>query len=70
MTELILSQVQVAEMRYFWRVHGLTLCNKVRNCEIPKALNVEPLSRIEISATLVQSCDQNVPGKINEASPG
>jgi len=30
-------------------VHGVTLRNKVRSCEIRKALNVEPLLRIERS---------------------
>jgi len=32
-----------------WRVHGMTLCEKVRNYEIRKALNVEPLLQIERS---------------------
>jgi len=30
-------------------VHGVTLLDKVRSCEIRKALNVEPLLRIERS---------------------
>jgi len=31
------------------RVHGVTLCDKVRSFEIRKALNAEPLLRIAIS---------------------
>ena len=48
MTERILSQVQQVEMGILRRVHGVTLLEKVRSCEIRKALNVEPLLRIEI----------------------
>jgi len=43
MTEIILTQGQAAEMGFLLRVHGVTLDNKVRRCEICKALNVEPL---------------------------
>ena len=49
MIERILSQVQAAEMGFLRRVHGMTLCDKVRNCEICKALNVEPRFGIERS---------------------
>jgi len=46
------------------------LCGIVSNCEIRKALNIEPtLLQIEIPATMVRSCDQNTPGKIGEARP-
>jgi len=48
MTERILSQVQMAEMGFLRRVHGVTLHDKVRSCEIHEVLNVEPLHlRIE-----------------------
>jgi len=40
MTERILSQVQAAEMMFLRRVHRVTLRDKVRSCEIRKALNV------------------------------
>jgi len=43
MTERVLFQVQAAEMGFLRRFHGVTLCDKVGNCEIRKALNVEPL---------------------------
>jgi len=49
MTEKILSQVQAAEMGFLRRVHVVTLRDKVRSSEIHKALNVEPLLRIERS---------------------
>jgi len=38
MTERILSLEQAAEMGFLRRVHGLTLCDKVRSCEIRKAV--------------------------------
>jgi len=47
MTEMISSQWQAAEMGFLGRVHGVTLRDKVRSCEIRRALNVEPLLRIE-----------------------
>jgi len=47
MTEITLSQGQAAEMGFLGRVHGVTLRDKVRSCEIRRALNVEPLLRIE-----------------------
>ena len=36
MSKRVLSQVQVAEMEFLWRVHGLTLHKKVGSCEICK----------------------------------
>jgi len=51
----MLSQVQAAEMGFLRRVHGVTLGDKVRCCEIRKILNVEPLPwrdpSYDISAT-------------------
>jgi len=49
MPERILSQVQVAEVGFLWRVHGVTvtLHNKVCSCEIRRVFNVETLLRIE-----------------------
>jgi len=49
MTEGMLYQVQAAEMEALRRVHGVTLVNKVRSCEICKALNLEPHLRIKRS---------------------
>ena len=44
------SQVQASEMRFLRRIEGVTLFNKVRNSEIRKSLNIEPLLlRIERS---------------------
>jgi len=61
MTERILSQVQVAEMGFLRKVHGVTLRDKVSSCEIRKALNVEPHLRIERSKLLwLRPCAQNV----------
>ena len=42
MIERILSQVQMAEMVFLRRVHGVTLRDKVRSCEIHEALNADP----------------------------
>ena len=42
-TEKVLSEVQAAGCFFLRRVHGMTLRDKVRSCEIRKALNVEPL---------------------------
>jgi len=39
-TERVLSQVQAVEMRFLPRVHGVTLCDKVRNCEILQSLQI------------------------------
>jgi len=52
----------------FGGVHGMTLLDKVRSCEIRRALNVETLLR-EILATLVLPCFQNAARKAGEASP-
>jgi len=49
MTEKVISQVLTAEMGFLRRVHGVTLRDKVRSCEIRRALNVELLLRIERS---------------------
>ena len=49
MSEIILSEVQAAEMGFLRRNHGATLCDKVRSCEIHNAVNVEPLLRIQRS---------------------
>ena len=50
MTERMRSQVQASEMRFFRRIEGVTLFNKVRSSEIRKSLNIEPLLlRIERS---------------------
>jgi len=43
MTEGVQSQVQAAEMGFLPKHDGVTLRDKVRSCEISKALNVEPL---------------------------
>jgi len=44
LTERVLSQVLVAEIGFFQTVCNVALHNKVRSCEIPKALDVELLS--------------------------
>jgi len=49
MGERILSQVQAAEMAFMRKVHGVTLRDKLRSCEVRRAMNVEPLLRIERS---------------------
>ena len=43
LAERVQSQVQAAVMGFLRRVHFVALRNKVRNCEIRKALKVEPL---------------------------
>jgi len=48
-TERIQFQVQVAMMGLLRGVNGRTLSDKVRNCKIRTARNVEPLLRIEKS---------------------
>jgi len=58
MTERVLSLVQAAEMGFLRRVHGVTLCDKVRSCEILQALIVD---------TFLLPCHQIVPGKNGEA---
>ena len=48
MTEREWTEVQASKMRFSQRIEGVTLFNKVRNFEIPKCLNIEPLRlRIE-----------------------
>ena len=49
MTTRILSQALAAEMGYMRKVCSVTIRDKVRSCEIRKALNVEPLLRIKRS---------------------
>jgi len=46
MTERVLSQVQVAEMGFLQRAHGVTLRHSARSCEIRRALNVQPLPEL------------------------
>jgi len=52
---------------------GATLRDKLRSCEIRRALNVEPLLQIKISqlrlATLVRPCIQNAQRKTDKARP-
>ena len=43
MIERVRSQVQKSEMRFFQRIKGVTLFNKVRSSEIQKYLNIEQL---------------------------
>jgi len=52
-------------------MQGVTLQDNVRSCEIRKTLNAEPLStpNRETLATLVRPYDQNIAGRIGEASP-
>jgi len=49
MNERMLSQMQATEIVFLRVVHGVTLRDKVRGCEIPKALNVLSLLRIKKS---------------------
>jgi len=53
MTKRTSSQVQAAEMEFLRRVHGVTLRDKVRSCEIRKTLNVEPFLPVERSQLYV-----------------
>ena len=68
MTERTLFQVQAAEMGFLRRVHGVTLRDKVRSCEIRRAVNVELLLlRIKISQLrLFRPCVQKVTRKTGE----
>ena len=70
-TERILPQVQTTKMGFLRRVHGVTLCDKVRSCEIRRVLNAEPTTsqNREIPATLIRPCGQNVPVKTGESRP-
>jgi len=43
MTERVLSQVQQEDVGFLLRVHGVTLPDKSRSCEISKVLNVDPV---------------------------
>jgi len=45
----VLSRVQAVDKGFLPRIHGVTLCDKTRRCEICKALNVETLLRIKSS---------------------
>ena len=49
MTQIILSQVLAADMMFLLRVQGVTPRDKLRSYKSRKALNVEPLLRIERS---------------------
>jgi len=49
MTEIVLCELQAAEIVFLRRVHGVVFRDKVRSCETRKAVNVEPYPRIEIS---------------------
>jgi len=68
MTTRILSQALAAEMGYMRKVCSVTIRDKVRSCEIRKALNVEPLLRIKrsqlrwfghVSSNIGKSCWQH-----------
>ena len=43
MTERMQSQVQAFKMKFFRRIEGVILFNKMRSSEIRKSLNIEPL---------------------------
>ena len=43
MTERMQSQEQAFKMKFFRRIEGVILFNKVRSSEIRKSLNIEPL---------------------------
>ena len=61
----VISQVQVAERFLRW-VHGVTLRDKVRSCEICRTLNAEPhlgIERAQISISLFWPCSENYPMK-------
>jgi len=49
MTKRILSQIQAIEMWFLRRVHGVSLRQKMRCCEIRKAPSMDPLLRTERS---------------------
>ena len=63
MTERVMSQVKAAEMGYLWIIHGVTLRTKRAAMKF-----VKPWIYNHFSATMARSCDQNIPGKIGEAS--
>jgi len=64
--EKVQLQVQAAAMGILHKAYSVTLGVKERSCEIRTILDVEPLLRIEIPATMVRPRDQNAPGKIGE----
>jgi len=63
MTEIVIFQVQAADIGYLPTVHSMTIHNKVRSCKICKVLNVDLLLQIEIPATMIWLRDQNSSGK-------
>jgi len=65
MAKRVLCHVQMAEMKFLRRVHGVTLRDQVHSYEICENLNVELLI-FRISDTMVRSRDQDVPSKIVE----
>jgi len=71
MNERIQSQVQATKIVLLRKVHAITLRDKVRSCEIPKALNIEPHLRRTVKSQLyvVSAMCQNAPRKIGKASP-
>ena len=70
MIERMLSQTLPAGIGSLPRVHGVTLRDKVRSCQILKVLKCRAtFPNREISAMLVRPCDHNVPRKLGEASP-
>ena len=42
-TKRVQSQVQASEIRFFQKIEGVALFNKVRSSDIRKCLNIEPL---------------------------
>ena len=69
MTEIILSQRQVAVMGYLRRVQ-VTLHYKVHSYEVHKAQNVDPLLRIErFQLRCVSHMSRMSQERIGEASP-
>ena len=71
MTERILFQVKAAKMGFMRRVHGVTLRDKVRSCEMRRAVDVEPLLlRIKSSQIrLFRPCVQKATRKAGETRP-
>jgi len=71
MTEVVLSQGK-RQLSDFLRVHDVTIRDKVRRCEICRALNVEPLflriEKAQIQYIGSAMCPES-PGKTGEASP-
>ena len=70
MTEKNIISSAIGRNGIFAKSSGVTLCEKVRSCEIRKVLNVESLLESRgPSYSLVGPCYQNAPGKIVEANP-